>query len=51
MRDWVSPQLLIRFDLRDDTLHMYGPDGQEFLTPLELERRHRLALRELDQRS
>ncbi len=50
MRDWVSPQLLIRFDLRDDTLHMYGPDGQEFLTPLELERRHRLALRELDQR-
>lgn len=36
---WVSPQLGIRFELTEDTLQMYRPDGQKFLTFLELEQR------------
>lgn len=33
---WVSPLLRIRFDLADDELKIVGPDGKQFLTPLEL---------------
>ncbi len=32
MRNWISPLLKIRFDLRDDDLHIFDPDGKEFET-------------------
>ncbi|MFB2877843.1 Uma2 family endonuclease [Floridanema aerugineum] len=35
---WVSPRLGIRFELKKDTLEIYRPDGQKFLTPVELDR-------------
>lgn len=35
---WVSPRLGIRFELKEDTLEIYRPDGQKFLTPVELDR-------------
>lgn len=38
LHGWVSPRLGSRFELADDGLHIYRPDGQEFLTYLELER-------------
>ncbi|XWK85970.1 MAG: Uma2 family endonuclease [Phormidium sp.] len=34
---WVSPLLGIRFELKEDTLLIYRPDGQKFLTPVELD--------------
>ncbi|MGI0480716.1 Uma2 family endonuclease [Geminocystis sp. CENA526] len=34
--DWISPRLGIRFVLTDDTLKVYYPDGQPFLTTIEL---------------
>ncbi len=41
MRAWVSPQLDIRFDLIDDDLKLYHPDGNPFLTFLELNEQRR----------
>lgn len=35
--DWTSPRLGIRFALAEDGLHIYRPDGQEFLSYVELE--------------
>ena len=32
MAGWRSPRLDIRFVLEDDTLHIYRPDGERFLT-------------------
>jgi len=37
MNGWVSPRLGIRFELTPDTLVIYRPDGQRFLTPVELD--------------
>jgi len=34
--DWVSPRLGIRFVLQPDTLEIYRPDGDRFLTHVEL---------------
>jgi Uma2 family endonuclease len=36
-RDWVSPRLGIRFNLQDDTLIIYRPDDQPFLSFVELD--------------
>ncbi|MBD2595011.1 Uma2 family endonuclease [Nostoc spongiaeforme FACHB-130] len=36
MINWISPRLGIRFDLSDGELLIYRPDGQKFLTYLEL---------------
>ncbi|MEM9486606.1 MAG: Uma2 family endonuclease [Cyanobacteria bacterium P01_F01_bin.116] len=33
---WVSPRLGIRFELTKDTLIIFGPNGEPFLTPVEL---------------
>ena len=41
MRGWISPQLDIRFDLIDDDLKLYHPDGKPFLTFLELNEQRR----------
>ncbi len=36
MQGWVSPALGIRFELTDETLEIYRPDGERFLTYVEL---------------
>ena len=36
MADWVSPQLQIRFDLSEDELQIFRPDGQRFLSYVEI---------------
>ena len=38
MNGWVSPLLEIRFQLTENTLEIYRPDGRKFLTPVELDR-------------
>ncbi|MGF1492841.1 MAG: Uma2 family endonuclease [Microcoleaceae cyanobacterium] len=37
MNSWVSPRLKIRFELTETGLEIYRPDGQKFLTPVELD--------------
>jgi Uma2 family endonuclease len=36
MNGWVSPRLAIRFELQSDSLEIYRPDGDRFLTFVEL---------------
>lgn len=38
LNGWVSPRLGIRFELTEQTLEIYRPDGRKFLTPVELDR-------------
>ncbi|NJL61715.1 MAG: Uma2 family endonuclease [Methylacidiphilales bacterium] len=33
---WVSPRLGVRFQLTPDTLEIFSPSGQKFLTPVEM---------------
>jgi Uma2 family endonuclease len=40
MRQWISPRLNIRFDLRKDDLHVFAPDGSEFLNLSETTRQY-----------
>ena len=35
---WVSPRLQIRFELSEDALQLYRPDGEQFTSTLEVER-------------
>ncbi len=37
MEGWVSPRMQIRFELNQGELELYRPDGQKFLTSVELE--------------
>jgi Uma2 family endonuclease len=37
MNGWVSPLLKIKFQLTENTLEIYRPDGRKFLTPVELD--------------
>jgi Uma2 family endonuclease len=37
MNGWVSPLLEIRFQLTENNLEIYRPDGRKFLTPVELD--------------
>jgi hypothetical protein len=39
MNDWVSPRLGIRFESGEGEMAIYRPDGQKFLTSIELEQR------------
>jgi Uma2 family endonuclease len=39
MNDWISPLLQIRFELTENNLEIYRPDGRRFLSPVELEQR------------
>jgi Uma2 family endonuclease len=39
MLGWVSPRLGIRFELEASELALYRPDGQKFLSSVELDRR------------
>jgi Uma2 family endonuclease len=43
MSGWVSPRLGIRFELSDDELQIYRPDGEIFLTYVELDRQRQQA--------
>ena len=36
LQGWVSPRLNIRFELSDTDLTIYSPNGEPFLTPVEL---------------
>ncbi|MEO0870014.1 MAG: Uma2 family endonuclease, partial [Cyanobacteria bacterium J06642_11] len=36
MHGWTSPRLTIRFELTEDMLEIYRPDGERFLTYVEL---------------
>ncbi|WP_199245828.1 Uma2 family endonuclease [[Phormidium] sp. ETS-05] len=40
---WVSPRLGIRFEMGDDGLEIYRPDGRKFATYIELETERNLA--------
>jgi Uma2 family endonuclease len=40
---WVSPRLMIRFDLQPDGLVIYRADGESFLGFIELDRRRQMA--------
>jgi Uma2 family endonuclease len=40
---WVSPRLGIRFELQPDTLQIYRPDGQPFLSFVDLDLRRQAA--------
>lgn len=44
---WISPRLAIRFELTPDTLIIYRPDGQKFLTFLETAQRAEAAIQAL----
>mgnify|MGYP005851180723 CR=1 FL=1 len=48
MHGWTSPRLGVRFELPDDGLRLYRPDGKRFLTYLELEREARQAEKRAD---
>lgn len=40
---WVSPRLGVRFELEEEGLEIYRPDGQKFINFLESERQRELA--------
>ncbi len=39
MDNWISPSLKIKFIMTQDTLEIYCPNGQKFLTTIELNQR------------
>jgi Uma2 family endonuclease len=43
MDSWVSPRLMIRFELQPDNLVIYRPDGEKFIGFVELERQRQFA--------
>jgi len=51
MANWVSPQLGIRFELTPETLGVYYPDGQPFLTTVELAEQAQQEKRRAEQES
>ncbi len=46
---WVSPRLKIRFEISDEELVIYRPDGRRFLTPLETEQQLHSEIRDAEQ--
>jgi Uma2 family endonuclease len=43
MEGWVSPKLMIKFELQPDNLVIYRPDGEKFLGFIELDEQRRIA--------
>ncbi|UKO96964.1 Uma2 family endonuclease [Nostoc sp. UHCC 0870] len=37
LQGWISPRLGIRLEITPETLEIYRPDGEKFLTPVELD--------------
>ena len=48
MHGWVSPRLGIKFEVVNGELIIYRPDGQPFVTPLEIDEQRQEAEREAD---
>jgi hypothetical protein len=48
---WVSPRLGVRFELTEEGLELYRPDGQKFLSYLELEEQRELAAQRAEQQA
>lgn len=46
MNGWISPLLKVRFELVDEELFLYRPDGRRFATYVELERQRTAAEKE-----
>ncbi len=46
MQGWRSPRLRIRFEIFSDNLHLFRPDGEEILPPLEIGKDRQLARQE-----
>ena len=44
---WISPMLGIRFGIGDNDLVIFRPDGQKFLSPVEMEKRNVISLHEV----
>ena len=42
IQGWISPRLLIRFEIREDDLHIFRPDGEELISYVELGRQRQL---------
>ncbi|MCP2729215.1 Uma2 family endonuclease [Limnofasciculus baicalensis] len=49
MLGWVSPRLGVRFELGEEGLEIYRPDGQKFLSYSELEEERELAQQRAEQ--
>ena len=47
--DWLSPRLGVRFELTEEGLELYRPDGQRFLSYLELEEQRELQAQRAEQ--
>jgi len=48
MEGWVSPRLQIRFETASGDLEIYRPDGQKFLSYVELSRQQELAQQQME---
>lgn len=46
MQGWRSPRLRIRFEIFGENLHLFRPDGEEILPPLEIGKDRQLARQE-----
>ena len=46
INNWISPQLKIKFVLTESLLEIYRPDGEKFLSYVELEKERQLAVKE-----
>lgn len=51
MPGWVSPRLGVRFELGENGLEIYRPDGQKFLSYSELEEQRELAQQRAQQQA
>ncbi|MCP2731696.1 hypothetical protein [Limnofasciculus baicalensis] len=49
MNNWVSPRLGIRFDLSGDNLQLYRPDGNPFVSYVDIQRQLEQTQQELEQ--
>ncbi|MBE9183248.1 Uma2 family endonuclease [Microcoleus sp. LEGE 07076] len=51
MEGWISPRLGVRFELGEDGLEIYRPDGQKFLSYSELDEQRELERQRAEQAS
>ncbi len=49
MQGWISPRLKIRFEIGEDDLVVFRPDGQKFLTPTEIQKKAEEEKQQADQ--
>jgi len=51
MQGWRSPLLKIRFELTENDLHIFTPEGKRFLAPLESKRQFRAEIQAAEQKA